>query len=102
MSATVCYIWNNCTQMPTLTNRVGFLYALTKPETKPMPLIVKEMATIDDVDEALGHLRQIPPGERGPAWQAYTDKLLEIRQRHTQNTGALTPAFIGPNERAQT
>lgn len=57
-----------------------------------MRLMVNELATIEDVDEALGHLRQIPPNERGPAWQAYTDKLLEIRTRHTKTTGA-TPIF---------
>ena len=60
-----------------------------------MRLMVTELASIEDVDEALGHLRQIPPDERGPAWQAYTDKLLEIRSRHTKTTGATLPQFTG-------
>jgi len=36
-------------------------------------------ATIVDVDEALTHLSKVPPDERGPAWQAYLNAILEER-----------------------
>jgi hypothetical protein len=32
-----------------------------------------------DLDEALRHLSLVPPSERGPAWHAYSDALLEAR-----------------------
>jgi heme oxygenase len=46
----------------------------------------RELATIEDVDEALGHLRQIPPDERGPAWHTFVDRLLELRATQTDTT----------------
>jgi len=49
-------------------------------------LTITEAATVAEIDEALDHLRQIPPDERGPAWQAYTDKLLEMRATQTDTT----------------
>lgn len=36
--------------------------------------------TLADVDEALEHCRAIPVEERGTAWQAYVDGLLEQRK----------------------
>lgn len=39
------------------------------------------MPTLDDVDEALRHLSLVPENERGPAWHAYADALLEQRNR---------------------
>lgn len=38
--------------------------------------------TLAEIDEALTHLRAIPEPERGPAWRAYLDTLLEQRTRH--------------------
>ena len=35
--------------------------------------------TLGEVEEALDHLRAIPTEERGPAWHAYADSLLEQR-----------------------
>ena len=35
--------------------------------------------TIEELDEALLHLRAVPESERGPAWTAYADALLEQR-----------------------
>ena len=39
--------------------------------------------TLDDIDEALSHAQAIPMEQRGQAWYAYTDRLLEMRQEHT-------------------
>jgi hypothetical protein len=36
-------------------------------------------ATIVDVDEALTHLNQVPADERGAAWQAYLNAVLDQR-----------------------
>lgn len=54
-------------------------------------MLVDERATVTDIDEALQHLREIPANERGPAWQAYCDKLLELRAQQTETT----PQFTG-------
>lgn len=35
--------------------------------------------TLSDLDEALRHLSLVPNTERGPAWYAYLDALLEQR-----------------------
>lgn len=35
--------------------------------------------TLSDIDEALTHCRAVPEAERGTAWQAYVDSLLEQR-----------------------
>jgi hypothetical protein len=41
---------------------------------------VKPMtAAIVDVDEALTHLNQVPADERGAAWQAYLNAVLDQR-----------------------
>ena len=43
------------------------------------------VATVDadlaDIDEALRHLSLVPEAERGNAWRAYSDALLEKRAR---------------------
>ena len=35
--------------------------------------------TLAEVEEALEHLRAVPPAERGAAWHSYCDSLLEQR-----------------------
>ena len=37
--------------------------------------------SVGEIDEALRYLSLVPEGERGAAWQAYADALLERRQR---------------------
>ncbi len=37
-------------------------------------------ATIVDVDEALTHLNLVPISERGAAWRAYLDAVLDQRK----------------------
>jgi predicted secreted protein len=55
-------------------------------------LVITDEATVAEIDQALGYARQLPPNERGTAWHAFVDKLLEMRAE--KNTGApLTPAF---------
>lgn len=39
------------------------------------------MPTLDEVDEALRHASLVPVDQRGPAWYAYADSLLEQRNR---------------------
>lgn len=46
-----------------------------------MPTLIAERATVEEIDQALQHLRAIPVDQRGPAWSAYVDKVLELRQR---------------------
>jgi hypothetical protein len=41
--------------------------------------VVTTDATIGQIDEALLHLSLVPNDERGPAWNAYLDALLEQR-----------------------
>ena len=38
------------------------------------------MATLTDIDEALTYLNQVPVDERGPAWRAYLDAILDQRK----------------------
>ena len=38
-------------------------------------------AAIVDVDEALTHLNQVPTDERGAAWQAYLNAVLDQRPK---------------------
>lgn len=42
---------------------------------------IAEDATVNDIDEALRHLSLVPENERGPAWHAYSDSLLEKRRQ---------------------
>lgn len=37
------------------------------------------MPTTAEIDEALAHLSLVPPDQRGTAWQAYADAVLEQR-----------------------
>ncbi len=37
------------------------------------------MPTLAEIEEALDHLRAVPSDERGAAWHAYCDSLLEQR-----------------------
>ena len=46
-----------------------------------------EETQAEDIDEALRHLSLVPPADRGEAWHAYMDALLEKRNR------SLTPEF---------
>jgi len=50
------------------------------------------MPTLPEIDEALGHLRAIPADERGTAWYAYVNSLLEQRRKLAP---AEMPAFSG-------
>jgi hypothetical protein len=45
-----------------------------------MSVAIRDEATMSDIDEALRHLSLVPVDERGPAWHAYSDALLEQRQ----------------------
>jgi hypothetical protein len=42
---------------------------------------------LDEIDEALTYAQAVPQDQRGAAWYAYTDRLLEMRSTAT-NTGA--------------
>ena len=37
--------------------------------------------TINEIDEALAHLAAVPEPERGPAWHAYLDTLLDAKNQ---------------------
>jgi hypothetical protein len=50
-----------------------------------MSVAIRDEATMSDIDEALRHLSLVPVDERGPAWHAYSDALLEQRQ-HLETT----------------
>lgn len=39
---------------------------------------------ITDLDESLRHLSLVPVEERGPAWYAYADAILERRKTETK------------------
>ena len=40
----------------------------------------KVMETLADIDEALTYLNQVPVDERGAAWRAYLDAVLDQRK----------------------
>lgn len=44
-----------------------------------MSSAIETLDKVDDVDEALRHLSLVPPADRGPAWHAYLDAILERR-----------------------
>lgn len=50
-----------------------------------MSVAIADDATINDIDEALRHLSLVPDTERGNAWHAYSDALLE-RRAHLEGT----------------
>ena len=45
--------------------------------------------SVPEIDEALLHLSLVPEAERGAAWQAYADALLERRNRLDRMKGGL-------------
>lgn len=55
-----------------------------------------ESATIDEIDEALQHAQRLAPEERGPAWYAYVDRLLEMRGRADVTAQETKPSKKGP------
>ena len=44
-----------------------------------MSLAMADAETVEDLDEALRHLSLVPTPDRGVAWYAYLDALLEKR-----------------------
>lgn len=44
-----------------------------------MSSAIETLDNMEQVDEALRHLSLVPPDERGPAWHAYLDAILETR-----------------------
>jgi hypothetical protein len=44
-----------------------------------MSLALADAPSTSDIDEALRHLSLVPTDQRGPAWYAYLDALLEQR-----------------------
>lgn len=52
-----------------------------------MSAAIETLDEVDDVDEALRHLSLVPAADRGEAWHAYLDAILEKRKK------ALSPAF---------
>jgi hypothetical protein len=43
-------------------------------------LMEQVMDTLSDIDEALTYLNQVPVDERGAAWRAYLDAVLDQRK----------------------
>jgi hypothetical protein len=52
-----------------------------------MPTQTTEDITLGDIDEALSHLSRVPPTERGSAWRAFMDAVLEQRKDLENNNG---------------
>ncbi len=46
-----------------------------------MSSAIETLDPVEHVDEALRHLSLVPTNERGPAWHAYLDAVLEQRAR---------------------
>ena len=44
-----------------------------------MSVAIADDTTITEIDEALRYLSLVPDADRGPAWHAYSDALLEKR-----------------------
>jgi hypothetical protein len=52
-----------------------------------MPTVIcKDDATLVEIDEALGYARRLPSDQRGAAWHAFVDRLLEMRATQTDTT----------------
>lgn len=49
-------------------------------------ILLDEAATLPDIDEALTHLRAVNEDERGPAWTAYLNAVLELRAKKSDTT----------------
>lgn len=47
-----------------------------------MSVTVCDAPAVDDIDEALRHLSLVPANQRGAAWHAYLDAILEQRSTH--------------------
>jgi len=52
-----------------------------------MSAAICDKPTVSDIDEALRHLSLVPEKDRGPAWHAYSDALLEQRAHHENERG---------------
>lgn len=46
-----------------------------------MSIAMLDAETVEEIDEALRHLSLVPASNRGVAWQAFADALLECRKR---------------------
>ena len=53
-----------------------------------MSVAIADDATINDIDEALRHLSLVAESDRGTAWHAYSDALLERRAQMEGTTHA--------------
>jgi hypothetical protein len=51
-----------------------------------MSVAIADTATIPEIDEALRHLSLVPDRDRGTAWHAYSDALLERRRNLESET----------------
>jgi len=59
-----------------------------------------DVDTLVEVDEALAHARAVPEDQRGDAWAAWVDGLLEQRRRLTSAiTGRETRILRAPETR---
>jgi hypothetical protein len=56
-------------------------------------VIVTDDATLAEIDEALGYAQQLPADQRGAAWHAFVDRLLEMRAEHKKHGGTF-PQFM--------
>lgn len=65
-------------------HRVGFtIYGAA------MQLIVlRDNLSLDEVDQALRYLGQVPDDQRGPAWHAMSDRVLDQRKTLTEAMNA--------------
>lgn len=52
-----------------------------------MPTQTTEDLTLGDIDEALTHLSRVPVDERGTAWRAFMDAVLEQRKDLEKDNG---------------
>ena len=50
----------------------------------PNPFMEQVMDTLADIDQALTYLNQVPVDERGAAWRAYLDAVLDQRKESEQ------------------
>ena len=57
-------------------------------------ITIDDTATLADIDEALTHLRAVPVEDRGVAWRAYTDAVLELRKKKDPTLPAFSEGNI--------
>ena len=68
--------WKYCNHNPLTVLVGGFvMYGVS------MSIAMLDAETVDEIDEALRHLSLVPASNRGVAWQAFADALLERRTR---------------------